>query len=347
MSQSSSGSSTDEGDALDLLLHEKEQLRRQQQQDHDADLALARYLQEQEDLASRSPLPNICVDLEADLALAKRLQEQEEEEQRQQQKEQEKRQVQDVGSSSSSAIIIQDASPDPVHELLDPNPDLHALFLAFDHQFFKGQLASVEIKWSTRMTLCAGICEYKSGGYVVIKLSEPLLKYRPREDMVNTLLHEMIHALLFIQMRNDDHDGHGPEFLREADRINKTAGTNITVYHNFRDEVDHYRRHVWKCDGPCLEKPPFFGIVKRSMNRPPQPADVWFHEHQMTCGGTYTKIAEPEGYRDKSNKRPVSKITDFFKDWDEEVPVTATTSSNKKAKTVIDKKPRGRSNSDA
>ena len=61
--------------------------------------------------------------------------------------------------------------------------------------------------------------------------------------------HEMIHALLFIQIRNDDHgecvyskasapdpadsqlDGHGPEFLREADRINSTAGTNITVYH--------------------------------------------------------------------------------------------------------------------
>ena len=34
----------------------------------------------------------------------------------------------------------------------------------------------------------AGLCEYQPGGYVAIKLSEPLLKFRSREDMVNTLL---------------------------------------------------------------------------------------------------------------------------------------------------------------
>lgn len=43
----------------------------------------------------------------------------------------------------------------------------------------------------------------------------------------------MIHALLFVTMRYDNHDGHGPEFLREAERINKLAGTNITVYHKY------------------------------------------------------------------------------------------------------------------
>ncbi|KAG0336389.1 hypothetical protein BG004_008077 [Podila humilis] len=30
------------------------------------------------------------------------------------------------------------------------------------------------------------------------------------------------------------------------------------------------------------------------MNRPPQPADPWFAEHQMTCGGKYTKISAPD-----------------------------------------------------
>ncbi len=30
------------------------------------------------------------------------------------------------------------------------------------------------------MTLCAGICEYNMGGAPVIKLSDPLLKFRPR-----------------------------------------------------------------------------------------------------------------------------------------------------------------------
>ena len=60
--------------------------------------------------------------------------------------------------------------------------------------------------------------------------------------------------------------------------------------------------------------------------RPPQKADTWFHEHQITCGGTFTKITEPEGFKEKKNKnnnkkRPIAKITDFFKDWDEEVKI--------------------------
>lgn len=37
----------------------------------------------------------------------------------------------------------------------------------------------VEVKWGPRMTLCAGLCSYEGkGGACVIKLSEPLLKYR-------------------------------------------------------------------------------------------------------------------------------------------------------------------------
>jgi hypothetical protein len=43
--------------------------------------------------------------------------------------------------------------------------------------------------------------------------------------------------------------------------------------------VDNCRKHVWKCDGKCKDKPPFFGYVRRAMNRPPQPADNWFNRH--------------------------------------------------------------------
>lgn len=98
-------------------------------------------------------------------------------------------------------------------------------------------------------------------------------------------------------------DGHGPQFLMHASRINKSAGTKITVYHNFRDEVDYHRTHVWKCNGPCQYQPPFYGIVRRSMNRPPQKADTWWGRHQLKCGGTYTKISEPE----KKNTMPKKK----------------------------------------
>lgn len=48
-----------------------------------------------------------------------------------------------------------------------------------------------------------------------------------------TLLHEMIHALLFVTQNNRDRDGHGPEFCKHMNRINKASGTKITVNPHF------------------------------------------------------------------------------------------------------------------
>lgn len=38
-------------------------------------------------------------------------------------------------------------------EMLDPNPDVRAMFLEFNETFFWGKLIGVEVKWSPRMTL--------------------------------------------------------------------------------------------------------------------------------------------------------------------------------------------------
>ena len=62
------------------------------------------------------------------------------------------------------------------------------------------------------MTRCAGTCSYQQAGAgldaegkpfiahggCVIRLSEPLLKLRPVKDLKETLLHEMIHAYIFL-----------------------------------------------------------------------------------------------------------------------------------------------------
>ncbi|KAK8813119.1 hypothetical protein WA158_002711 [Blastocystis sp. Blastoise] len=199
----------------------------------------------------------------------------------------------------------------PRLDALDPNPDITLLFRIYNKQFFNNTLSSVYITWSKRMTLCAGICRYKSSTKeCIISLSQPLLQYRPRGDTVNTLLHEMIHAYLFISVRNTDHSDHGPLFQHYMRDINNTASSNITVYHTFHDEVRQCQQHVWKCDGPCVNKPPYFGIVRRSMNRPPQPADWWFANHQKTCGGTFHKISEPKKVNktDKTTKKNVKAI---------------------------------------
>ncbi|XP_023602479.1 sprT-like domain-containing protein Spartan isoform X1 [Myotis lucifugus] len=114
-----------------------------------------------------------------------------------------------------------------------------------------------------------------------------------------TLLHEMIHAYLFVTNNDKDREGHGPEFCKHMHRINRLTGANITIYHTFHDEVDEYRRHWWRCDGPCQFQKPYYGYVKRATNRAPSAHDYWWAEHQSTCGGTYIKIKEPENYSKK------------------------------------------------
>ena len=187
-------------------------------------------------------------------------------------------------------------------ETIDPNPNIHDLFIQFNEQYFYGKLSTVEVRWSPRMTLCAGLCHYQPrAGYCSVRLSEPLLKLRPRRDLIQTLLHEMIHAYLFVTHNNRDHDSHGPEFHKHMYRINKAAGCNITVYHTFHDEVDAYRQHWWRCDGVCQNQKPFFGLVKRAMNRAPSKNDTWWNRHQAMCGGTFHKIKEPENYKNKTS----------------------------------------------
>ncbi len=45
---------------------------------------------------------------------------------------------------------------------------------------------------------------------------QPLLTLRPRADLVNTLLHECIHAYLFVTSHDRDRDAHGMKnFIRQ------------------------------------------------------------------------------------------------------------------------------------
>ena len=195
-------------------------------------------------------------------------------------------------------------------ETIDPTPDLHALFVEFNETFFWGKLLMCEVRWSPRMYKCAGICRYSPRErFCTIGISIPLLKLRPRKDLVETLLHEMIHAFLFVTDNNDDHDGHGPQFHQHMYRINAATGASISVYHTFHDEVELYKTHWWRCDGPCTKRPPFYGFVKRPMNRAPGPNDRWWGQHQQTCGGAFIKVKEPEDYGKKKGKKKAAEKT--------------------------------------
>ena len=68
-----------------------------------------------------------------------------------------------TSSFSATAYKAKGISPvDPQWETLDPNPDLHSLFVQFNDEFFWGKLLMCEVKWSPRMTTCAGQASFPS-----------------------------------------------------------------------------------------------------------------------------------------------------------------------------------------
>lgn len=199
----------------------------------------------------------------------------------------------------------------PQWETLDPTPDIKALFGQFDGKFFQSRLKCVTLEWSKRMYSCAGICYSRRNRFgmdITIRLSQPLLSLRPRKDLVETMLHEMIHAYCFVLNIREGNGGHGPNFKKIMGSINKVAGTNITVYHTFHDEVELYKQHWWRCNGMCQDRSPFFGYVKRTSNRAPGPNDQWWAQHMQSCGGTFMKIKEPE--KKKTGKSAKGKEND-------------------------------------
>lgn len=117
----------------------------------------------------------------------------------------------------------------------------------------------------------------------------------------------MIHAYCFVLNIREGNGGHGPNFKRIMTTINKVAGTNITVYHSFHDEVNAYKTHIWRCNGICQHHNPFQGWVKRTSNRAPGPSDQWWAKHQSECGGIFEKKSEPQKPKDKLDTKPKAK----------------------------------------
>ncbi|XP_953150.1 uncharacterized protein TA08700 [Theileria annulata] len=185
--------------------------------------------------------------------------------------------------------------------------DLNEWFKYYNDLCFNGTIPHVELSWSKRMTRCAGICQVKPEGICRIRLSEALLKYRTIKDCKETLLHEMIHAYLILN-RLDRMFAHGPKFIWQMKRINEMTGLNVTVFHDFNDEVNYYLKHIWRCDGICRFKEPFFGYVKRAVNRSPGPNDLWWDKHEKECGGKFIKISNDLNVSTKNRVNKNKKI---------------------------------------
>lgn len=77
----------------------------------------------------------------------------------------------------------------PDWELLDPTPNIKEWAKKFNVYFFDGLLADVKVAWSKKMTACVGMT-YQSDDRteIVIRLSEPVLRYQQRNSVIDVLL---------------------------------------------------------------------------------------------------------------------------------------------------------------
>ncbi|GIQ83764.1 hypothetical protein KIPB_005134 [Kipferlia bialata] len=215
-----------------------------------------------------------------------------------------------AGASSSSGDGERGCSSEcGIDNPLSPFVDLQELFQFCNEQYFRGMLSAVKVEWSSkRCTASAGLCicdpPITPGGPVniTIRISEPLHKYRPQSDLIETLLHEMIHAYLFVQ--GDYRHSHGPRFYAEMDRVNRESGGAMpsgTHHHDFEEEVNHYQSHIFMCPG-CRHQ------YARAMNRWPDMCP--------TCLCEVVKIAEPvpsKGQKVKAYATPLPTREQLYK----------------------------------
>ncbi|CAO1416150.1 unnamed protein product [Diamesa tonsa] len=161
------------------------------------------------------------------------------------------------------------------------------LFNNFNHDYFQNKLDDVKLELSTRMKTGAGIFyprSEKRGNRAVIRLNKPLLALRTRKDLIDSLLHEMIHAYL---SEIGIEEQHGPNFKAKMKEINSLAETNITIKHNYMT--------WWRCTGTCqLKQEKFFGYIFQLCTETPGPNDSWWREHNLKCCGIYVVSKEPD-----------------------------------------------------
>ncbi|XP_062199071.1 uncharacterized protein LOC133901653 [Phragmites australis] len=203
-------------------------------------------------------------------------------------------------------------------DLADPNPDVGVLFNHFDGLYFQGALAAAgfSVHWGSSINSSSFGSITFSKPRNTITLSEPVLRYRSTADRKKALLHEMIHAIIYIKFQRKDR-AHGPIFRDWVDAINSCpieddqrprGGYNLTTRHDFgTEEPRSVKTFLWKCKS-CGDT-----LVRPSNQGPPSDACCienvcnddtcrnmlcrW-HNHKKGCRGTYAKVVHTDQKED-------------------------------------------------
>jgi len=124
-------------------------------------------------------------------------------------------------------------------------------------RYFDDCLPPISIVWSSRLTASAGMFvsrvgprsrsvprEIRQGASRIIRLSAPLLREQPMEEIVRTLAHEMIHQWQF-DVRHC-RPSHGRDFLARMHHMNHD-GLGVSLYHHLDEAVQSWNRYAWQC----------------------------------------------------------------------------------------------------
>ena len=183
------------------------------------------------------------------------------------------------------------------------NPDINKLFKIYDYLFFDNKLNSVQLKWNDKEKRNAGYCKFNSmTSECIIELSSSLLQYRTTKEIIQTLIHEMIHSYIYINKKiNHDRTKHGSRFSSIMNVINhicKDCKLHVTVRHNFFEEIKINKSCKWQYNGICKR------VIYRPWYKQPGKHEIWWNRHQNECGGTYQQI---ESNNIKINYRKIDK----------------------------------------
>eukprot|EP01084_Bolivina_argentea_P052450 96353_1 len=181
------------------------------------------------------------------------------------------------------------------------HPDINELFMKYNGIYFDNKLDFVIVEWSDErkepinMYSNSGYC-YQIRQLCYIYLSKPILEYTSTKEIIETLIHEMIHSYLFkYDQHKYDRSDHGKRFISIMNAINYcTKGIKIDIYHYCHKELDIIKLTIFQCNGICQK------VVETPNNKPPGKHQKWWNKHKKECGGVFRKINALNGTEKKS-----------------------------------------------
>ncbi|CAF0887571.1 unnamed protein product [Brachionus calyciflorus] len=160
------------------------------------------------------------------------------------------------------------------------------IFDFFSNSLFRKILKNVKIEWSSRLrsTAASTILDRNvdESICVVIRLASNLLQKLSRVDLIQILLHEMIHAFLGLAIGDFD-AGHTLSFRKILKKINYILKLDIPIEHDYVETLD--LAYIWQCT-KCKEKRIRFYNIPPTQNQR--------GEHAAKCNGSFKKVKSPK-----------------------------------------------------